>query len=241
MVAVNVFSGIKQMRRDFNKFETKTMNLIQRNAMLDAAFRTQRVLRLRSYPKAFPNAINKGHVKAVTAIGSPRGKKALRKSEIKTIIQGALSRRRKADIAIFDITSHGRGSDYMNLHAFGGLKTPLEANSIAVPTKWVRPQKNNYGRIPKHLKPSEVLRKKTGGNAKQGFITRINGHAMIARREGRSRLPITPLYSIVPNVSIRKTFKFYEDARIYHKLYEAAFAREYRFQANKALKRKYSR
>lgn len=237
---VNVFSGIGQMRRDFNKFETKTMNLIQRNAMLDAAFRTQRVLRLRSYPRAFPQAVNKGHVKAVTAIGQPRGRTALTKSKLKPLIAGALSRRRKADIAIYDITSEGRGSEYMNLHAFGGLKTPVEGSTIAVPTKWVRVSRTNYG-VPKHLRPKQVLAKKKGKNAKQGFITRINGHPMIARREGPRRLPILPLYSLVPSVRINKSFKFYEDARVYHKLYDAAFAKEFRFRAPQALKSRYYR
>lgn len=238
MVAVNLFSGIPAMRRDFNKFETSVMNKIQRNAMLDAAFRTQRVLRLRSYPKAFPQAVNKGHVKAVTAIGQPRGRTALTRAKLKPLIEGALSRRRRADIAIYDITSEGRGSEYMNLHALGGLKTPIEGSTIAVPTKWVRVSRTNYG-IPKHLRPKQVLAKKKGKNAKQGFVTRINGHAMIARREGPNRLPILPLYSLVPNVRINKTFKFYEDARIYNKLYDAAFAKEYKFQSARAFRRKY--
>ena len=238
MVAVNLFSGIGKMRRDFNKFETKTMNLIQRNAMLDAAFRTQRVLRLRSYPKAFPAAVNKGHFKAVTTLGATRGRVQLSKDQLKGKIERALARRRKADIAIFDATGHGRGEQYMLRHALGGIRTPVEASSIAVPTDWVRTQRTGNG-IPQRLRPREVLAKK-GKRGKQGFITRINGHDMIVRREGKSRKPITPLYSLVPNVHIRKSFKFYEDARIYHKLYDAAFAKEYSFRAPKALKRRYS-
>lgn len=239
MVAVSLFSGISQMRRDFNKFETKTMNLIQRNAMLDAAFRTQRVLRLRSYPKAFPTAVNKSHKDIVTTIGAPRGRKRLNKSELKTRISNALSRNRQAHIAIFDMSGDdGAGKEYMLRHALGGAKIPIDGTNMAVPTDFVRMQRGPRG-IRKSLRPKQVLNKRAKGG-KPGFITRIKGHDMIVRREGKARLPITPLYSLVPNVRIRKSFKFYEDARIYHKLYDAAFAREYAFHANKALKRRYS-
>lgn len=236
MVAVNMFSGIGKMRKDFNKFETKTMNLIQRNAMLDAAYRTQRVLRLRSYPKAFPAAVNKGHVKAVTSLGMAGGRQNLRKSDLKLAIQNSLARKRRADIAIFDATGNGLGTNYMLRHALGGFKTAKDGQNIAVPTDFVRTKRTSRG-IPDRLKPKQIL---AARGKKSAFITKINGRDMIVQRQGKKDRSILPLYSLVPNVTIRKSFKFYEDSRIYNKLYDAAFAKEYAFRTNKAIKRKYA-
>lgn len=237
MVSVNVFAGIPAMRRDIKQLEKKTLNLIQRNAMLDAAYRTQRVLRLRSYPAAFPEAVNKGHFKAVTTLGAVRGRKQLTKSKLKQRIEKALARNRIADIAIFDATSAGRGTDYMLRHALGGIKTAKDGTHIAVPMRFVRDQRGQRG-IRQSLRPKQVLAKRKKGG-KQGFITKINGKDMIMRREGKARLPLTPLYSLVPNIRINKKFKFYEDARVYNKLFEAAFRKEYNFRVSRTIKRRY--
>lgn len=236
MVAVNMFSGIGKMRRDFNKFETKTMNLIQRNAMLDAAYRTQRVLRLRSYPKAFPSAVNKEHKNYVTRIGMAGAREGSSKAQLKTAIQTSLARRRRADIAIFDATRKGSGNKYMIDHALGGIKTASSGSHIAVPTDYVRLKRTSKG-IPDKWKPEQVLSAK---GRKAAFITKINGKDMIVQRQGKKDRSIIPLYSLVQNVRIRKSFKFYEDARVYNKLYDAAFAKEYAFRANKTMKRRYA-
>jgi len=238
MVAVNVFSNLPAMQREFSKLEKKTLNLIQRNAMLDAAFRTQKVLRLTSYPKAFPDAVNKGHVKAVTTLGASRGRKQLSRAKLKERIQRALSRGRRADIAIFDATNQGRGSDYMLRHAKGGRKIPIDGSNIAVPTRHLTAMARGVRGIRKSMRPQQVLaQRKRGG--KQGFVTKINGHTMIARRETKNRLPIIPLYSLVPSADIPGRFKFYEDARVYRKLFAAAYSKEWQFRVGSKISRKY--
>lgn len=237
MVAVNIFSGIPKLRKDFQKTD-KTMRLIQRNAMLDASYRTQKVLRLRTYPRAFPEAVNKGHVKAVTALGSPRSRTALSKGKLKDLIEGALKRKRIADVAIFDSTGHGRGSDYMINHAKGGIKRPIDGTNIAVPMDFIKGIRGPRG-IRKNYRPRQVLQKKKGSRAKQGFITKINGVRMIVRREGKDRLPITPLYALVPQINIKKSFKFYEDARMFNKIFAVAFVREYQKRMGRTIKKAY--
>jgi len=239
MVAVKLSSGIGKMRQDFKKFEKDTMITIHRNAMLDAAYRTQRVLRLRSYPAAFPKARNKQHAKEVTVIGRPGGRSAPRKDTVKKLIQADLKRKREVRLAIYDRTGKNNfGTDYMVRHAFGGIKTPIDGSNIAVPLDYVQGRKGVRG-VRKSLRPEEVLKKRSKGG-KPGFITKIKGKNIIARREGKSRKPITPLYALVPSARVSKSFRFYEDARVYHKLFDAAYAKEYNFRAPKALRRRYS-
>ena len=244
MVAVKLSSGIGKMRQDFKKFEKDTMITIHRNAMLDAAYRTQRVLRLRSYPAAFPKARNKQHAKEVTVIGRPGGRSAPRKDTVKKLIQADLKRKREVRLAIYDRTGKNNfGTDYMVRHAFGGIKTPIDGSNIAVPLDYIQGRKGVRG-VRQNLRPEQVLQKRKRGG-KPGFITKIKGKNIIARREGKTwdgktRLPITPLYTLVPSVRITRSFRFYEDARVYHKLFDAAYAREYNFRAPKALRRRYS-
>ena len=161
MVKVNVFSGIGAMSRDYKELETKHLKLMQRNAMLDAAFRTQKILRLRSYPAAFPKAVSRGknpqHKNIATTIGQPNGKRRYNRSQLKKRIERALKINRQADIAIFDLS---KNTDYLVRHATGGIKRAIDGSHIGVPSKTVEATRGARG-IRKSLRPSALLEKRT--------------------------------------------------------------------------------
>ena len=202
--------------------------------MLDAAYRTQKVLRLTSYPAAF-NSRNKNHKNVVTTLGAPGGQRAYTRSDLKKRIERGLAQGRQADIAIFDLTN----KDYMLRHAKGGNKTAIDGTNIAIPSYSLMNKRGTRG-MRESWKPKQILASK-GGRGKAGFINKVNGTPMIMRRTTKERYPLEVMYVLASTVRIPKTFKFYDDARIYNRLFDAAFKREYNFRINNVISRKYSR
>ena len=229
--------NIHNLIKDTRQLEKKHSNLIVRNAFMDAAFRTQRLIRLRAYPKAF-NPRNKGHVKAVSAIGAGESNHIYSKQQIKTRLTRRLSSQRRADLKIFDATGRGgKGKEYNERHARGGIKTAIDGRHIAVPN----PQNIPRGPrgIRKTLRPTQLLAPKKGPRAKPGFIIKKGGKDLIVRRTTKERYPLEPMYLLVPSVRIPRSFPFYEDGSQFTKLFRAAYVKEYNFRVNRIIKKKY--
>jgi len=95
------------------------------------------------------------------------------------------------------------GRAQLKKHTTGGIKTP-RGNNIAIPGRALKRGKS--GGITKANRPRQLLDK-----ANVVKLRSKSGQDMIARRNKKGRLEV--LYILEPSANIKKSFRFYEDAR----------------------------
>lgn len=217
---VSILSDMRRFKKTMNTIEKKEFPLIVRNSLLDTGVKTQAKLRNQTYGQAF-NPRQKQFTKVTTSLGT--GSPARFQSG------GALKRgvERRKEIVIFDRTS----KPYMQRHATGGTKRPINGTNIGIPGRTtVEPKRTGRG-IRKSLRPTAVL------DQKRAFRTKIKGQDVIARRKGKAKYPIEVMYLLEPTAKIRKSYDFYEDSSSsFRTEFPLAFRRNFNARMKKVLR-----
>ena len=216
---VSMKADLKRFKRTLTDIEKKELPLITRNSLLDTGFKTQKVLRERTYDKAFQTR-QKQFKKLTTSLGT--GNPATFKSGAS--LKKSVGRRN--EIVIFDRLNR----EYLQRHAKGGSKAPTSGSNIVIPGRnTVEPKRTGRG-IPKRLRPSTLL------DQPKVFRTMVGGQKVIARRPRKSRYPIEIMHILEPRVSIRKTYNFYEDSqRSFRSEFPVAFRKNFNARMKKVL------
>lgn len=196
MASVSIKADLTAFARTMTRIERQEFRTITRNALLDTGFQTQKKLRTSTYGRAGFTQRQKSFKNIITSLGT--GKPATPKSGglLKSSVE------RDLEIVIFDRES----KEYMQRHAVGGIKTPIDGRNLAIPGEnSIEPRRSTRG-IRKSLRPKALL----SGN--KSFRTKVNGQEVIARRVGRDRYPILIQHILEPSARIPKRFNFYEDS-----------------------------
>ena len=217
---VSILSDMRRFKRSMNTIEKKEFPLIVRNSLLDTGVKTQKKLREQTYGRAFTSR-QKQFAKVTTSLGTGSPVKFQSGAALKKGVE------RRKEIVIFDRTS----KPYMQRHATGGTKRPVDGRSIAIPGRTtVEPKRTGRG-IRKSLRPTAVL------DQKKAFRTKVGGQDVIARRKGKAKYPIEIMYIMEPTATIRKTYNFYEDSALsFRTQFPLAFRRNFNARMKKVLK-----
>ena len=196
MATVTIKADLRAFARSMSEIERKEFRTITRNALLDTGFQTQRKLRTSTYSKSGFAERQRSFKNIVTSLGTGKPATPKNGSALKSSVE------RNLEIVIFDRMS----KDYMQRHAVGGIKTPIDGTNLAIPGRdSIEPRRSTRG-IRKSLRPSALL----SGN--KSFKTKVGGQEVIARRVGKARYPILVQHILEPSARIKKRFNFYEDS-----------------------------
>ena len=196
MASVTIRADLTAFAKTMNQIERQEFRTITRNALLDTGFQTQKKLRTATYSKAGFAQRQKSFKNIVTSLGTGRPATPKNGATLKSSVE------RNLEIVIFDRES----KDYMQRHAVGGIKMPINGSNLAIPGKdTIEPRRSTRG-VRKSLRPAALL----SGN--KSFRTKVGGQEVIARRVGKDRYPIVVQHILEPSARIKKRFNFYEDS-----------------------------
>ncbi len=186
VISISIRDDIARATKRLTGIQKKQIPIATASAINSTLFEARKHVVERTAPAAF-EVRNKGFMTAALRV----------ETASKSRLTGAL----------FDHL--GRAS--LALHARGGTKRP-RGGRLAIPAKFVAGERTKTGKIPKRLKPAQLLTA-PGPRGRKAFVATFqNGQQAIVRRKTKKRSPLDVLYLFERSARIRKTFRFFEDA-----------------------------
>jgi len=190
MLSLNVGSNIGEVAGWLNTVQRKQLPFATAVALQNTAFDVRRKAVGDTFPSAFDSR-NKNFATGVLIVEPSRTKGAARRRVDK----------RKLHAAVY---ARDHATDYLETHARGGIKRPIDGRNIAIPTQHIKRTKS--GKVSAAKRPRAIVDKPNT------FIRRGSRGGQILQKGRRKGAPLKTLYQLVPAATIPKRLSFYEDA-----------------------------
>ena len=179
MLNLNVGSNINQVSGWLTNVQRKQLPFATAGALTDTAFDVRKHVVEKTFPRDF-DLRNKRFAGAALRVDK--------------------ANKRKLRAAVYDPL----GREYLETHARGGIKKPIDGRNIAIPTQHIK--RTASGKLSAAKRPRAVLGKPNT------FIGWTSRGVQILQKGRCKSASIKTFYQLVPMARIPKRLRFYEDA-----------------------------